>query len=124
MDVKTTFLNGNLFKDVYMTQPKGFTSGNGSKVCKLQRSIYGLKQASRSWNIRFGETIKEFVLSQNLDEPCVYKKDGGNVVVFLVLYVGDISINGNDVSVLQLVNILIIQEHSLGRTLEKRPTYW
>ena len=124
MDVKTTFLNGNLFKDVYMTQPKGFTSGNGSKVCKLQRSIYGLKQASRSWNIRFGETIKEFVLSQNSDEPCVYKKDGGNVVVFLVLYVGDISINGNDVSVLQLVNILIIQEHSLGRTLEKRPTYW
>ena len=63
MDVKTTFLNGNLTKEVHMTQPEGFISGNGSKVCKLQRSIYGLKQASRSWNIRFDETIKEFGFS-------------------------------------------------------------
>ena len=51
MDVKTVFLNGNLTEEVYMTQPEGFISGSGSKVCKLQRSIYGLKQASRSWNI-------------------------------------------------------------------------
>ena len=51
MDVKTAFLNGNLTEEVYMTQPEGLTSGSGSKVCKLQRSIYGLKQASRSWNI-------------------------------------------------------------------------
>ena len=46
MDVKTTFLNGTLTKDVYMTQEKGFTSKDGNKVCKLHRSIYGLKQAS------------------------------------------------------------------------------
>ena len=51
MDVKMTFLNGNLTEEVYMTQPTGFISRNGRKVCKLQRSIYGLKQASRSWNI-------------------------------------------------------------------------
>ena len=51
MNVKTAFFNGNLTKEVYMTQPEGFTFGSGSKVCKLQRSIYGLKQASRSWNI-------------------------------------------------------------------------
>ena len=43
MDVKTTFLNGNLFEEVYMTQPEDFTPGNGSKVCKLHRSIYGFK---------------------------------------------------------------------------------
>ena len=67
MDVKTTFLNGNLTEELYMTQPEGFTSGSGSKVCKLQRSIYGLKQASKSWNIRFDEIIKEFGFSQNLD---------------------------------------------------------
>ena len=51
MDVKTALLNGNLTGEVYMTQPEGFISGSGSKVCKLQRSIYGLKQASRSWDI-------------------------------------------------------------------------
>ena len=63
MDVKTAFFNGNLTEEVYMTQPEGFKSGSGSKVCKLHRSIYGLKQASMSWNIRFDETIKEFGFS-------------------------------------------------------------
>ena len=48
MDVKTAFLNGNLIEDVYMTQPEGFISNDPKKVCKLNRSIYGLKQASRS----------------------------------------------------------------------------
>ena len=61
MDVKTAFLNGNLLEKVYMTQPEGFTSGDSNKVCKLQKSIYGLKQASRSWNIRFDETTKSLV---------------------------------------------------------------
>ena len=48
MDVKIAFLNGELNKEVYMMQPKGFTSIDKSKVYKLQRSIYGLKQASQS----------------------------------------------------------------------------
>jgi len=47
MDVKTTFLNGNLEEDVYMTQLEGFVdSNNAGKICKLKKSIYGLKQAS------------------------------------------------------------------------------
>ncbi|KAK8632991.1 hypothetical protein V6N13_013846 [Hibiscus sabdariffa] len=66
MDVKTTFLNGKLEEDVYMTQPKGFvTPENAGKVCKLQRSIYGLKQASQSWNLRFNDAIKEFGFIRN-----------------------------------------------------------
>ena len=48
MDMKTTFLNGDLEEDVYMKQPKGFSSNNGEHlVCKLKKSIYGLKQDSR-----------------------------------------------------------------------------
>ena len=62
-DLKMTFLNRNLSEEVYMTQPEGFIFENGSKVCKLHKSIYGLKQASRSWNIQFDETIKEFGFS-------------------------------------------------------------
>ncbi|GJT59589.1 retrotransposon protein, putative, ty1-copia subclass [Tanacetum coccineum] len=59
MDVKTAFLNGYLDKDIYIVQPEGFVDPNHPrKVCKLQRSIYGLKQASRSWNKRFDEKIK------------------------------------------------------------------
>ncbi|KAL4280040.1 hypothetical protein GQ457_03G019540 [Hibiscus cannabinus] len=86
MDVKTAFLNGKLEKDVYMTQPEGFvTPSNAGKVCKLQRSIYGLKQASRSWNLCFNEAIQEFGFIRNEDEPCVYKKFSGRIVSFLIL---------------------------------------
>ena len=88
-----------------MTQPVGFIYGSGSKVCKLHRSNYGLKQASKSWNIRFDETIKEFGFSQNLDESLIYKNTNVSAVVFLVLYVDDILLIGNDVSVLQFVKI-------------------
>ncbi|GJZ41623.1 retrotransposon protein, putative, ty1-copia subclass [Tanacetum coccineum] len=73
------------------------------KVCKLQRSIYGLKQASRRWNKIFDEEIKKFDFSQNLDEPCVYQKASGSNVTFLVLYVDDIIIMGNNIPMLQSV---------------------
>ena len=56
MDVKTVFLNGNLVEEIYMMQPEGFIAKNQEHiVCKLKRSIYGLKQASRSRNIRFDQ---------------------------------------------------------------------
>ncbi|KAK8667494.1 hypothetical protein V6N13_007643 [Hibiscus sabdariffa] len=104
MDVKTAFLNGKLEEDVYMTQPEGFvTPENARKVCKLQRSIYGLKQASRSWNLRFNEAIQEFGFIRNEDEPCVYKKFSGSIVSFLILYVDDILIIGNDIPTLQSI---------------------
>jgi hypothetical protein len=102
MDVKTAFLNGHLLEDVYMVQPEGFIDPKyPSKVCKLKRSIYGLKQASRSWNLRFDEKIKEFGFIKNEDEPCVYKKGSGSAVTFLVLYVDDILLIGNDIPTLQ-----------------------
>ncbi|GJT14460.1 retrotransposon protein, putative, ty1-copia subclass [Tanacetum coccineum] len=73
------------------------------KVCKLQRSIYGLKQATRIYNKRFDEEIKKFVFAQNLDEPCVYQKASGSNVTFLILYVDDIIIMGNHIPSLQSV---------------------
>ncbi|GJX66418.1 retrotransposon protein, putative, ty1-copia subclass [Tanacetum coccineum] len=104
MDVKTAFLNGYLDEDIYMVQPEGFVDPkHPRKVCKLQRSIYGLKQASRSWNKRFDEEIKKFGFAQNLDEPCVYQKASGSNVTFLILYVDDIIIMGNHIPSLQSV---------------------
>ncbi|KAK8993390.1 hypothetical protein V6N11_033491 [Hibiscus sabdariffa] len=104
MDVKTAFLNGKLEEDVYMTQSEGFvTPENARKICKLQRSIYRLKQASQSWNLRFNEAIQEFGFIRNEDEPCVYKKFSGSIVSFLILYVDDILIIGNDIPTLQSI---------------------
>jgi hypothetical protein len=95
MDVKTTFLNGNLDEDVYMIHPEGFVNPiNARKICKLQKSIYGLKRASRSWNIRFDEVVKGFGFHQNEEEACVYKKESGSAIVFLILYVDDILLIG------------------------------
>ena len=106
MDVKTAFLNGNFEEEIYMMQPEGFiTKNQGHIVCKLKRSIYGLKQASRSWNIRFDQAIKSFGFEQNLDKPCVYKGHRNKVVMFLVLYVDDILLIGNDVGVMSLVKV-------------------
>ncbi|GJT32264.1 retrotransposon protein, putative, ty1-copia subclass [Tanacetum coccineum] len=102
MDVKTAFLNGHLSEEVYMTQPEGFVNPKyPNHVCKLKRSIYGLKQASRQWNKRFDDEIKKFGFTQNRDEPCVYQKASGSYVTFLILYVDDILIMGNNIPMLQ-----------------------
>jgi hypothetical protein len=61
MDVKMTFLNGELFENVYMAQPKGFVvKGKEHLGCRLKKSIYGLRQASRQWYLKFNETICNF----------------------------------------------------------------
>ena len=90
MDMKTTFLNGELNEEVYMMQPEGFTSTNVSKMCKLQRSIYELKQASRSWNIYFDKVIRTYGFIRNREKFCIDKWVNSFVVIFLVLYVDDI----------------------------------
>ena len=104
MDVKTAFLNGKLSEDVYMVQPDGFNDAkNPNKVCKLLKSIYGLKQASRSWNLHFDEKIKELGFSKSEFESCVYTKFSGSFVTFLVLYVDDILLIGNHIPTLDEV---------------------
>nr|GFA56038.1 retrotransposon protein, putative, Ty1-copia subclass [Tanacetum cinerariifolium] len=104
MDVKTAFLNGYLNEEVYMEQPEGFVNPKyPNRVCKLKRSIYGLKQASRQWNKRFDDEIKKFGFTQNRDEPCVYIKASGSNITFLILYVDDILLMGNSDPMLQSV---------------------
>ncbi|KAH9697541.1 hypothetical protein KPL71_023649 [Citrus sinensis] len=114
MDVKTAFLNGHLEENIYMQQPDGFIQkGQKHMVCKLQRSIYGLKQASRSWNIRFDQAIKSFGFIQNIDEPCVYKKIQEKSVAFLILYVDDILLIGNDIGVLTTIKSWLAKQFDM-----------
>nr|GEW61313.1 hypothetical protein [Tanacetum cinerariifolium] len=102
MDVKTTFLNVYLDEEVYMEQPEGFVNPKyPNRECKLKRSIYRLKQASRKWNKRFDDEIKKFGFTQNHDEPCIYLKANGSNITFLIFYVDDILIMGNNIPMLQ-----------------------
>jgi len=106
MDVKTNLLNGELKEDVYMTYPKGFTlMFDHNKVFKLQQFIYGLKQAYRSCNIHFNNIIRMFDFVKCEEKPCVYKKASGSTITFLLLYVDDILLIGNDIPTLHTTKV-------------------
>ncbi|KAL0553776.1 hypothetical protein IC582_007680 [Cucumis melo] len=101
MDVKTVFLNGNLDEEVFMDQPEGFMiAGKEHMVCKLKRSIYGLKQASRQWYLKFNDTITSFGFKENIVDRCIYLKISGSKFIILVLYVDDILLATNDFGLL------------------------
>ncbi|GJY06806.1 zinc finger, CCHC-type containing protein, partial [Tanacetum coccineum] len=72
MDVKMTFLNGELDEEVYMNQPQGFImTGNENKVCKLIKSLYELKQAPKQWNQKFDEVVLSNGYLLNQADKCL-----------------------------------------------------
>ncbi|KAL0322159.1 UNVERIFIED_CONTAM: hypothetical protein Scaly_2512300 [Sesamum calycinum] len=87
--------------EIYVDQPTDFISiGEEQKVCCLHKSIYGLKQASRRWNIRSDEVIKSYDFVKNEFGPCIYKKVSRSSFVFSAFYVDNILLIGNDVKML------------------------
>ena len=97
MDVKVALLNDDLEEQVYMKQPEGFSYREGEHlVCKLKRSIYGLKQASGQWYYKFHGVITSFGFVENPMDQCIYQKVSGSKTSFLVLYVDDILLATND----------------------------
>ncbi|GKG09175.1 retrotransposon protein, putative, ty1-copia subclass, partial [Tanacetum coccineum] len=98
MDVKTTFLNGDLEEEIYMNQPEGFIAPRQEgKVCRLVKSLYGLKQALKQWHQKFDHTMLESGFKINECDKCVYVKDTSSRYVILCLYVDDMPIvSSND----------------------------
>jgi hypothetical protein len=100
MNVKMTFLNGDLDENVYMAQPKGFVMEEKERIgCRLKKSIYGLKQALRQWYLKF-DRIMNFRFKENIEDNCVYIKFKNGKYIFLILYVDDILLASSDVSLL------------------------
>jgi hypothetical protein len=102
MDVKMAFLNGDLYENVYMAQPKGFIVEGKEECmgCRLKKSIYRLKQVSRQWYLKFDETIRKFGFKENEEENCVYAMFKNEKFIFLILYVDDILLASSDVNLL------------------------
>ncbi|RVW83861.1 Retrovirus-related Pol polyprotein from transposon TNT 1-94 [Vitis vinifera] len=93
IDYKETFSP----EEVYMKQPEGFSSSGGEHlVCKLKKSIYELKQASRQWYLKFHDVISSFGFVENIMDQCIYQKVSGSKICFLVLYVDDILLATNN----------------------------
>jgi hypothetical protein len=71
MDIKGMYLNGILKEDVYMCQLEGYTDST-DKVCKLVKTLYGLKQSGREWNIQFDQGIQAVGFTRLYSDPCTY----------------------------------------------------
>lgn len=94
MDVTSAFLNGVINEDIYMRQPKRFEEGD--KVCRLNKSIYGLMQASKAWNDRFNDFISRYGFRRCEEDSCLYVRVGKFGSVYLLLYVDDVLIIAKD----------------------------
>ena len=89
MGVIVAFLIGELSEEVYMKQPEEFKQeGKENLVCKLNRSIYGLKQSSRCWSIVLDKHFQSMNLIQSSADPCLYKAK--DKMTLVVVYVDDI----------------------------------
>ena len=92
MDVVTAFLNGQLDEEIYMQQPDGYIEqGKEDYVCKLNKSLYGLKQSPRCWNTAFREYMQIIHFKQSTADPCVYIRRGETTTIVAV-YVDDLII--------------------------------
>jgi hypothetical protein len=98
VDVDTAFLYGNLEEEIYMEQPEGFTDGS-NKVCRLKKSIYGLKQASRVWNETLDAALVSIGYHRSICDPCLYVKPDS----LLFVYVDDMVICSLEVETTNLI---------------------
>lgn len=95
LDVKSTFLHGDLKEEVYVTQPEGFIQpGNSGKVYKLFKALYGLRQALRAWNMTLDQTLKSLDFKKCNLEQAVYTERNKNSTIIVGVYVDDLIITG------------------------------
>lgn len=96
-DIKTAFLNGKLEEEIYLKQPPGFEQG--SKVCKLNKSLYGLKQAAKVWNQTLHEALTKIGFNQNSTDNCLYVWKQHGDIVYILVHVDDMLVTGSSDSV-------------------------
>ena len=144
MDIKTAFVNGELKEEIYMRQPPGFSeSGTEHLVCRLKRSLYGLKQSARCWNTELDNKLKSMGFSQTTCDPCLYVRVDQDGVFIIAVYVDDIILAGeNSTTMLKaksdisrqfdaedmgelhhFLGVKVIQKHSTGEIWIGQPTY-
>lgn len=99
MDVKTAFLHGELNENVYVSQPEGFEKkGEEYKVFKLSKALYGLRQAPRAWNTKLDQILRSLKLNKCSKESSVYRKQDGESLLIVAIYVDDLFITGDKLS--------------------------
>lgn len=112
LDVKTAFLNGELKEDIYIYPPEGVDCDTGH-VLKLNKSIYGLKQASRCWNDKINSFLVNIGFRRSDNDYCLYSKIYDNNLIFLLLYVDDIILTGANEEYVEICKRDLMKEFDL-----------
>ena len=105
MDVKTAFLNGFIKEELYMMQPEGFV--DPKVLTKCASSSDPSMDWCKPWNKHFDSMIKAYGCIHTFGEACIYKKVSGSSVAFLILYVDDILLIGNDIEFLDSIKRIL-----------------
>ena len=97
MDVKNAFLHGELEEEVYMKIPPGHPlCGDPSRVCKLNKSIYGLKQSPRAWHAKLSSTLEDLGFTRSSADSSLYVQTGQTEKLMVLIYVDDLIITGSN----------------------------
>ncbi|RVW42410.1 Retrovirus-related Pol polyprotein from transposon RE1 [Vitis vinifera] len=115
LDVKNAFLNGDLEEEVYMDIPAGLeTTSNFNKVCRLRKSLYGLKQSPRAWFERFTKVVKRYGFVQcQSDHTLFVKHFPEGKLAIIIVYVDDIILTGDHEEKIDLLKKLLTKEFEI-----------
>lgn len=118
-DVKTAFLNGEIEESIYMKQPNGFHDGT-NRVCKLLKSLYGLRQSSRCWNKKFKIFLLKYGFKESKGDPCLFILIKANKKLIIGLHVDDgiVAANSSESQFLyELQKEFKVTHHDIGTYL-------
>ena len=95
MDVKGAYLNGILKEEVFMEQPQGYEDGT-DRLCRLIKTIYGLKQSGREWNHELNKALENKGFNRLYSDPCTYIRKTGDIIEIITVWVDDLLLFTNN----------------------------
>lgn len=107
LDVNNAFLHGDLDEDVYMEIPKGVICKKENQVCKLRKSLYGLKQASRKWYEKLTSLLLDQGYCQSSSDYSLFTHNKGNEFATLLVYVDDVMLAGNSLGEFNMIKAVL-----------------
>nr|KYP42517.1 Copia protein [Cajanus cajan] len=96
MDVTNAFLHGDLDEEVYMAIPPGYKVPKSNLVCRLRKSLYGLRQASRNWHAKLSQALIKYGFVQSSSDHSLFTYSAEHIFLAVLIYVDDLVIAGND----------------------------